>query len=71
MSEFTIIIEDAGSNFSAYAPDVPGCVAAADSVEEVTELLREALEQHLDLLREMGEELPKPSSHAATVHLAS
>jgi len=33
MTEYTIIIEDAGTNFAAYAPDVPGCVAAADTVE--------------------------------------
>ena len=54
MTEFTNIIEDAATNFAAYAPDVPGCVAAADTEEEVTALFREAIAQHLELLREMG-----------------
>lgn len=43
MTSYTIIIERAGSNFSAYAPDLPGCIAAADTVEEVTTLMQEAI----------------------------
>ena len=53
-TEFTIILEDAGTNFAAYAPDVPGCAAAADTQEEVTALLREAIARHFELLREMA-----------------
>ena len=71
MTEFTIIIEDAGTNYAAYAPDVPGCVAAADTVEEVVALLQEAISQHIEILREMGEEIPVPSSRASTIQLAS
>ena len=71
MTEYTIIIEDAGTNFAAYAPDVPGCVAAADTIEEVTALLQEAIEQHIEILREMGEEVPSPASKAGTIQLAS
>jgi predicted RNase H-like HicB family nuclease len=71
VTEFTIIIEDAGTNFAAYAPDVPGCVAAADTEEEVTALLREAIAQHIELLREMGEEIPVPSSHSAVIQVRS
>jgi len=71
MTEYTIIIEDAGTNFAAYAPDVPGCVAAADTVEEVTALLQEAIEQHIEILRELGEDAPPPTSRAGIIQLAS
>jgi predicted RNase H-like HicB family nuclease len=71
MTEYTIIIEDAGSNFAAHAPDVPGCVDAAKTVEETRTLMEEALELHIEILREMGEEIPEPNSQAATFRVAS
>lgn len=71
MTEYTIIIEDSGSNFAAYAPDVPGCVAAADTVEETRQLMEEALALHLEMLREMGEPVPAPHVRAAVVQVAS
>jgi predicted RNase H-like HicB family nuclease len=71
MTEFTIVIEDAGTNFVAYAPDVPGCIATGATVEEVTTTLREAIGEHLDLLREMGEEIPVPHSRAGIIQIAS
>jgi predicted RNase H-like HicB family nuclease len=70
MTQYTIIIEKAGDNFAAYAPDVPGCVAAADTVEETRELMQEALALHIDMLREMGEEVPTPHVQAAVVQVA-
>jgi predicted RNase H-like HicB family nuclease len=71
MTEFTIVIEDAGSNCVAYAPDVPGCIATGASVDEVTSTLREAIAEHLEILRGMGEEIPVPRSHAAVIQIAS
>ena len=71
MTEFTIVIEDAGTNFAAYAPDVPGCIATGATVEEVTDTLLEAISQHIDILREMGEPLPFPHSTSSTVKIAS
>lgn len=71
MTSYTIIIERAGSNFSAYAPDLPGCIAAADTVEEVTNLMQEAIALHIELMRESGEAVPEPSIRAATVQVAS
>ena len=71
MTEFTIVIEDAGSNFAAYAPDVPGCVATGATIDEVTATLREVIVEHLEILREMGEEIPTPHSHAGVVQIAS
>ncbi len=70
MTQYTIIIEKAGDNFAAYAPDVPGCVAAADTVEETRELMQEALALHIDMLREMGDEVPTPHVQAAVVQVA-
>ena len=71
MTEFTIVIEDAGTNFAAYAPDVPGCIATGATVEEVTVTLREAIAEHLEVLREMGEEIPIPHSRAGVIEIAS
>jgi len=70
MTQYTIIIEKAGNNFAAYAPDVPGCVAAADTVDETRELMQEALILHIEMLREMGEEIPNPQVQAAVVQVA-
>jgi predicted RNase H-like HicB family nuclease len=71
MTEYTIIIEDSGSNFAAYAPDVPGCVAAADTIEGARQLMEEALALHLEMLRELGEPVPAPHVRAAVVQVAS
>ena len=70
-TEFTIVIEDAGTNFAAYAPDVPGCIATGATIEEVTTTLREAIGEHLEILREMGEEIPIPRSRAGVIQIAS
>jgi predicted RNase H-like HicB family nuclease len=59
---YTIIIEHGPKNFSAYAPDFPGCVAAADSEQETMALMKEALEMHIEDMRERGEPIPEPST---------
>jgi predicted RNase H-like HicB family nuclease len=64
MSRYAVIIEGAGASFSAYVPDLPGCVAAGSSVEEVDALIREAVELHIASLREHGEPVPTPSTAA-------
>lgn len=71
MTEFTIVIEDAGMNFAAYAPDVPGCIATGSSIDEVTTTLRDAIAEHIDVLRHMGEEIPVPHSRASVIQVAS
>jgi predicted RNase H-like HicB family nuclease len=67
VTSYTIIIEDAGTNFCAYVPDLPGCIGAADSVEELKDLMREAIQFHIEGLREEGEAIPTPSTRAAEV----
>ena len=52
-----------GSDYSAMVPDLPGCVAAGESVEEVRQLISEAIALHLDLMRESGEIASSPTRH--------
>jgi predicted RNase H-like HicB family nuclease len=54
MMRYAILIEPGPGNFSAYAPDFPGCVAAADTEAETIALMKEALELHIEDLRERG-----------------
>lgn len=58
---YSIIIEHGPDNFSAYAPDFPGCVAAAETEAETLALMKEALEMHIEDMRERGEPIPEPS----------
>lgn len=58
---YTVIIERGTNNFSAYSPDFPGCVAAADTEMETLSLMKEAMEMHIEDLRERGEPIPEPS----------
>jgi predicted RNase H-like HicB family nuclease len=59
---YAIVIEKAGANYSAYVPDLPGCVATGATQEEVEQLLRQAVELHLAGMREDNEPIPQPSS---------
>lgn len=58
---YAVIIEQAGDGFSAYVPDLPGCVAAGTTVAEVEGLIREAVEFHIDGMREDGLTIPPPT----------
>jgi len=60
--KYVVVIKKAGKNYSAYLPDVPGCVAAGDTPEETLKLLAEALKMHLNGLREDGLPIPKPTT---------
>ena len=62
MRRYAVVIEKAGDNYSGYVPDLPGCIAAGDTVEETERLLREAVEFHVEGLREDGLPVPEPSS---------
>jgi predicted RNase H-like HicB family nuclease len=60
--EYVVIIEQGDTSVGAYVPDLPGCVAVGESREEVLELIREAIELHMESLRENGEAIPEPHS---------
>ena len=67
---YTVVIEEGPSSFGAYVPDLPGCVAVAETRGEVTSLIREAIEEHLELLREDGQSIPEPHSFAEQIEVA-
>ena len=64
MSEYLVIIETAEKNYSAYSPDLPGCVATGATKEETLQRMREAIAMHLEGLREDGLPVPPPSTSA-------
>jgi len=68
---YAIVIEKAQDNFSAYVPDLPGCVATGATMEEIETHIREAIEFHLDGLREDGTPPPQPSSHVEYIEVAA
>lgn len=64
---YAVVIEQAGQNFSAYVPDLPGCVATAGSVEAVEDEIRAAIRFHIDGLRQDGLPIPASTSIAEYV----
>ena len=68
---YAIVIENAGPNYSAYVPDLPGCIATGATVEEVEREIREAIELHLEGMRADGEPIPQPSSAVRYVDIAA
>jgi predicted RNase H-like HicB family nuclease len=66
---FTVIVEEGSSSWGAYVPDLPGCVAAGETREEALRLIREAIEFHLEGLREQGETIPEPHSFGEVVEI--
>lgn len=69
--KYLIILEPTPTGFSAYSPDLDGCVAAGDDRDETITLMKEAIEFHLEGLAAAGEPLPVPSSEPAYVGTAT
>ncbi len=59
---YMVVIEEGENSFGAYVPDLPGCVAAAETEDEVRQLIQEAIELHLEDLAESGTIIPEPHS---------
>ena len=70
MRRFLVVVEKANGNYSAYSPDLPGCVATGRSVEETEANIYRAIEMHLEGLREDGVPIPEPRSMAEYVLLS-
>jgi predicted RNase H-like HicB family nuclease len=69
--DYVVVIEKAeDGSFSAYVPDLPGCVASGDNPDEARQLIAEAVALHIDSLRQHGEPVPPPTTMAGTVHAA-
>jgi len=60
--KYMVVVEKGESGYGAHVPDLPGCIAAGETREEVLELIKEAIEFHIEGLRESGEPVPPPSS---------
>ncbi len=69
--KYAIVIEKADSNYSAYVPDLPGCVATGATTEETEKEIREAIEFHIEGMKEDGEAVPVPSSSVEYVEVAA
>jgi predicted RNase H-like HicB family nuclease len=67
---YAIVIEKTNGNYSAYVPDLPGCVATGDTEAQVESLIREAIEFHVSGLRQDGLPVPSPSSKVEYVDVA-
>ena len=65
--QYLVILERGATSYGAYVPDLPGCIASAESRDEVLQLIREAIEFHIEGLREDGLPVPQPSSVSAVV----
>jgi predicted RNase H-like HicB family nuclease len=68
---YAVVIEQGETGFGAYVPDLPGCVAAADTRDEVIRLIQDAIEFHIEGLKESGEPVPPPSSSVEFIDVAA
>ncbi len=67
--KYAVIVEEGDSSFGAHVPDLPGCVAVADTKGEVLKLIQEAIQFHIEGLREDGQPVPSPSSSVEYVEV--
>ena len=69
--KYAVVIEAAGANFSAYVPDLPGCIATGQTIEETESEIRSAIQFHLQGMKEDGQPIPEPSSAVEYVEVAA
>jgi predicted RNase H-like HicB family nuclease len=67
--QYLVIVEEGPKSFGAYVPDLPGCIAAGESKDEVLTLIKEAIEFHIEGLKENGQAIPEPSSFGEVVEI--
>ena len=67
MKEYTVIYEWAGNNYSAYVPDLPGCIACGDTLEETKALIKGAIELYIEELKKDGKAIPEPTKKAGPI----
>lgn len=67
--EFLVVVEKGKTNYGAYVPDLPGCVAVGDSRRRVMQLIRKAMPLHIRAMRDAGEPVPVPSSSCKIVKI--
>ena len=69
--QYLVVIEQGPTGFGAYVPDLPGCIAAGESKEEVTDLIHEAIELPIEDMRAQGQEVPVPTSTSELVEIGA
>jgi predicted RNase H-like HicB family nuclease len=69
--EFLIIIEKGKNNLSSYVPDLPGCVATADTEEELIRLMEKGIELHIEDMKRRGYQIPAPTTKSAKIEIAA
>ncbi len=69
--KYAVVIEQGPESFGAHVPDLPGCIAAGETREEVISLIREAIEFHIEGLKAGGEDVPSPSSSVEFIDVAA
>jgi predicted RNase H-like HicB family nuclease len=67
--EYLVVVEKGETSYGAYVPDLPGCVAVAETRREVLKLIREVIAMHIEALREAGEPVPRPISKSQVVKI--
>jgi predicted RNase H-like HicB family nuclease len=67
--KYLVVVEKSQSGYGAYVPDLPGCIAAAESRDEVVRLIRDAMQFHVEGLKEAGDPVPKPSSQSELIEI--
>ena len=71
MKEYLVVFEWAGSNYSAYVPDLPGCISTGKTLEDAEANIKEAISLYIDTLREDGQPIPEPVTKAKPVAVAA
>jgi predicted RNase H-like HicB family nuclease len=68
---YSVVIERTETGFSAYSPDVSGCAAVGDTIEETRQNFKDALQSHFEAMRQVGEPIPQPTAAVAYVEVAA
>ncbi len=71
MTKYTVFIEPTATGYSAYVPDLPGCVAAAATLDETRQLIKEAIEFQIEGMRIHGDVVPEPTQHVEQVEVSA
>ena len=69
--KYAVVFEDAGTNYSAYVPDLPGCIATGESIEETENEIRAAIQFHLEGMKKSGLPIPIPTSAVEYVEVTA
>jgi len=70
MTRYTVFVEPTGTGYSAHVPELPGCVAAASTLDETRQFIKEAIEFHIEGLRINGDMVPRPTPHVELIEVS-